>query len=111
MFKWGPDTSKLHLSTDAGFTADRGNRLLWNAQLHQLLPGFSGTIATDPNWFIFKHTTTTSRIVKSSTGSNQTMHQMVQEISSLPVWNPIASIALHRIASNIAHKHQSTIKL
>ena len=80
------------LSTDAKFSVDRGCRMLWNAQLHQLLPGFRGTLSTDPNWFIFKPDRTNETIVKSASGRNIRINQTVREISRLPVWNPIASI-------------------
>ena len=80
--------------TRAGWAGKYVGSMYFNTRFYELLSGLSCTRKNRDGDLNYLHTPdlTSNRIFKDSAGNSHTMYQTVQEISSIAMWNPIASI-------------------
>jgi hypothetical protein len=96
-----PDTNKCILNADVSFyasTTTQNIAIYFNSRLFELFVGFQNTFISavgDLNYLITvvnNRNTNLSTIKPPATGTTYTYCQMYQEISSVSMWNPIASL-------------------
>ena len=96
-----PDTNKCILNADVNFYASTTTpniTIYFNSRLFELFVGFQNTFLTavgDLNYLITvnnNRNTNLSTVKPPATGTTYTYCQMYQEISSVGMWNPVASL-------------------
>lgn len=95
-----PDTNKCILNADVNFytSATTPNiSIYFNSRLFELFVGFQNTFLTsvgDLNYLITVNNNRNTNLstVKPPSGTTYTYCQMYQEISSVSMWNPVASL-------------------
>ena len=104
-FEYDYDKCRLVLNVDESFVAGsyangtatdgryRG-AVYFNTRFYELLSGLSCFRQNRDGYlnYLFMPDTSSTRTIKASTGVIHTMYQTVQEMSSLAMWNPIASV-------------------
>ena len=100
VFEFDSDQYRLILNVNQSFCASSGTTsklkgsIYFNTRFYELLSGLAcdRVSRSGVKNYQFTPDTTSSRTVKDSSGVSHSLYSNVQEISSLAVWNPIASV-------------------
>jgi hypothetical protein len=95
-----PNTTKCILNADVNYyasTSTQNIQIFFNSRLFELFVGFQNTFMTyegDQNYHMTVSNNRNANLstVKSPSGTSYTYAQMYQEISSVSMWNPVASL-------------------